>query len=186
MISEFEAINAEVSPREKLLWSGRPQQGFVWNTEDAFLVPFGIVWTAGVLDIGIEGIWSGKFDLTNTLVQVSSIVPLFFLMVGLYLMIGRFVVDAWHRSRTFFGLTDRRAIIVVGGTTYSVPIHSKMEVTKIKHWNKRGTIVFGDGGSDNAKHEKTKYSIGADKSCCFEKIDEADAVYDHVRRLAGL
>ena len=33
-------------------------------------------------------------------------------MVGLYIMLGRFPSDAWQHARTFYGVTDRHAVIL--------------------------------------------------------------------------
>lgn len=52
-----------------------------------------------------------------------------FLLIGNYMVWGRFFVDAWLKRRTYYALTDRRALIVQQGwktkigTTYleSIP-----------------------------------------------------------------
>ena len=45
-----------------------------------------------------------------------------FVLTGLYLIADRFLVDAGLRAKTFYGLTDRRAIIMSG--PFSRTIHS--------------------------------------------------------------
>src|SRR5437899_365791 len=58
-----------------------------------------------------------------------------FVLVGIYVMIGRFFVDARQRSRTYYGLTDQRVIIISGlrnRQVKSLPIGSLSDVSIIE------------------------------------------------------
>ena len=37
-------ISKELASEERLLWSGRPQQGVVFRRTDLFLIPFSLLW----------------------------------------------------------------------------------------------------------------------------------------------
>ncbi|MGD0898102.1 MAG: hypothetical protein ABR915_09730 [Thermoguttaceae bacterium] len=100
-------IRSELRPEERLLWTGRPPQGIRLRATDAFLIPFSILW--------------GGFAFFWEAMVIASGAPLFFVawgipfvVVGLYLVLGRFWVDARQRAHTFYGLTDSRIIVVEG------------------------------------------------------------------------
>jgi hypothetical protein len=39
-----EQVARELVPHEQLLWFGRPRQGFVLRTADAYMIPFSLMW----------------------------------------------------------------------------------------------------------------------------------------------
>ena len=92
---------------ERILWSGRPSQGLRLAAPDGFLIPFSLFW-GGFAIFWNFGVWSipGPGPIAFKLFGLP------FLVVGLYLIAGRFVLDAWVRQRTVYALTDRRAIVV--------------------------------------------------------------------------
>ena len=100
-------IRQDLRRHEQLVWSGQPPQGVRLRAADAFLIPFSILWG------GFAIFW-------ETMVVVVGAPWLFmvfgvpFVIAGLYLIVGRFWVDAGQRARTFYGLTDKRVIIVSG------------------------------------------------------------------------
>ena len=86
---------------ERLLWTGQPPQGLRLQATDAFLIPFSIFW--------------GGFAIFWETTVVMQGAPLFFavwgipfIVIGLYLIFGRFWGEAKQRSRTYYGLTDSR------------------------------------------------------------------------------
>jgi hypothetical protein len=92
-------VRRELLPGEQLLWWGRPRQGLMLRPSDALYIPFSlfwcgfaIFWEATVLKDGIWffGIWG---------------IP--FVLVGLYIVLGRFLTDARLRARTAYGITDQ-------------------------------------------------------------------------------
>jgi len=132
-------IRSELQPDERLLWSGQPPQGVRLRAADAFLIPFSLMW--------------GGFAIFWEATAILSGAPLFFLfwgipfvVMGLYLIVGRFWVDAWQRSRTCYGITDSRVIIVSGvfsRNTRSQNIRTLSDITLTARRNGSGTISFG-------------------------------------------
>jgi hypothetical protein len=112
-VDASQVIARELEAGESLLWCGQPRKGIVFRSSDVFLIPFSIMWG------GFAIFWE-----TTVLSQArksGSTIPLFmvlwgipFVLVGLYMIFFRFIVDARRREHTCYGLTDRRAIIVTG------------------------------------------------------------------------
>lgn len=67
---------------------------------------------------------------------------------GLFLFIGRFLVDAWLRNRTRYLLTDRHASIERTGPFAGdtiVDLHAVADLHLTREWNGFATIRFGAG-----------------------------------------
>ena len=125
---------------EKVIWRGRPKQGLMLTRRDALLIPFSLVWG------GFTIFWE------STVLRMQN-VPLFmalfgavFVLIGLFLIIGRFFVDAWIRTGVFYALTDRRILILRSRPSMSfqaVSLERLPEATLNETSNGRGTIRFG-------------------------------------------
>ena len=80
---------------------------------------------------------------------VGIVFPLFgipFVLAGLYMILGRFIHDSKKRAKTFYGLTDQRAIIISGLFSKSVKslnLRSLSDVSLSEKSDKSGTITFG-------------------------------------------
>jgi hypothetical protein len=132
-------IREELRRDERLLWSGQPPQGMRLCAADAFMIPFSILWG------GFAIFWE-----TTVVVQGA---PLFFMawgvpfvVVGLYLIVGRFWFDARQRAQTYYALTDSRVIIVSGvfsRSTRSLNVRTLSDVAMTKKKNGSGMISFG-------------------------------------------
>ncbi len=135
---DFLPIQNEISSHENLLWSGRPRQGLVFRTSDIFLVPFSLVWAGFAFTwelavlaggIGCFGIWG---------------IP--FVLVGIYITVGRFFVDSYVRRNTYYGLTNERVIIISGllrCETKSLNLRTASDITMSQRGDGKGTITFG-------------------------------------------
>lgn len=127
---------------EHILWSGRPQQGLKFYARDLYLVPVSLIW--------------GGFVIFWERTVLGAGAPLFFVLwgvpfvlVGLFMIFGRFAVDAWIRSRTLYALTESRALVlrqVTGEKITSVSLTTLSSVQYSPGQNGRGTIDFESAG----------------------------------------
>jgi len=168
-------VSTHLIPGERLLWAGRPKQGLLLRGEDAFLIPLALLWTFIML----------PNLLASETVRIDPF-SLLFLIIGLYLLIGRFLVDAWLRSRTYYAVTDRQAIIVSqwplpGMRSVSLRTLSDLKLTMRR--GGRGTIelgrprkssIFGPRGSRALAYPGTNDYLPP----AFESISNAREVYD--------
>ncbi len=90
---------------ETVAWSGRPAQGLLLASRDWLLIPFSLIWCGFVI------FWE-KTVLSPP--QAPLFFELFgaaFVLIGLYFVAGRFLLDAWVRSGTQYNLTNKRVLI---------------------------------------------------------------------------
>lgn len=107
MSSEY-PFRALLRPAERIVWEGQPiPRRWVLTPADIFLIPFSIMW--------------GGFALFWEAAVLSTPAPFFFklwgvpfVLVGLYLMFGRFFVAYRQAQSTWYALTDRRVLIASG------------------------------------------------------------------------
>lgn len=99
---------AALEPGERLLWEGAPATGARLRRRDALMVPLSLAWAGFAVFFEVKAALLGA--------------PWLLLMMGgavvagaVYFVGGRFLWDSWKRGRTRYALTDRRAIVAVGG-----------------------------------------------------------------------
>jgi hypothetical protein len=177
------SIESELRIGERLLWKGRPRGGLRLRAQDAFLIPFSLVWG------GFAIFWEASV-LTHIPrdTAVGWFFPLFgvpFVLFGLYFIVGRFWVDAMRRGRTEYALTDQRAIIASGlftRTIRSIDYRSIPEIGLTEKSDKSGTISFGDQGPSAWWYRRNTFPGFEPTPSAFEMIDNVRSVYDLIRR----
>jgi hypothetical protein len=176
MASTSQMMSAQLGPEERLLWSAQPRQGLLLRSSDIFLIPFSLMWG------GFAFFWEYSVLRSNAplLFRVWGI-P--FVVAGLYLMVGRFFIDAFARSKTHYGLTTERIIILSGllsCTTTNLQLRTLSDVSLSEFGSDVGTISFGPRGPWWAASGGWP---GAQRptSPMFEAIPAARAVFDKIR-----
>lgn len=161
---------------ERLLWSAQPRQGLFVRSGDAALIPFSLLWG------GFAFFWEYSVFHSNA--------PIFFrlwgipfVLAGVYLIIGRFFVDARLRANTYYGLTTERIIIVSGlrsRTTKSLQLRTLSDVSLSESDSNVGTISFGPQAPWWATGRSWP-GTQSQGSPVFEAIAAAHSVYDMIR-----
>lgn len=133
------ALAEELERGERLLWSGQPRQGVILRAADAFLIPFSLFWCGFVV------LWE-YMAITGGGPIFMAIFGIPFVLVGSYLLFGRFYVDALQRRRTVYGITTERVIIrtgVVRKRVQSLMLRTLHDVSLSEARDGSGTITFG-------------------------------------------
>lgn len=134
-------------PGERVLWTGQPKQGLALSGRDAVLIPFSLMW-GGFAIFWNVGVWT--FPKTGEDTDwFMRLWGLPFLVVGLYLIIGRFIHDAWIRKRLFYAVTNQRVLILRGLNSQnlkSLDIRRLPKLDLSEHSDGTGTLEF-DGDS---------------------------------------
>jgi hypothetical protein len=171
-----EEISRCLDHGEKLLWAGRPVQGIVFAAIDWYLIPFSIVWLG--LTLGIFG--SASQGQAN---PMGGLMGLFFVGIGIYMLVGRYIVDWLYRSGVFYGVTDRRAVILSGIFSRSVHSIDFASLTGLKleeRGDGSGTIFFGDQ-SPYAHYQQWNVTWGGVSNTQFFRVPEVKKAYEIVR-----
>ena len=135
-------IDAELEPREKVLWQEMPvPQFFTAGSTGAFL--FGIPWTAFAL-FWMWGASGGGHPKVDGPASFFFLFGLPFVVVGL----GMLASPLWtyyKATRTVYVVTDRRAITFEGGrgmTIRSYPPQKLQNIYRRQHKNGSGDVVI--------------------------------------------
>lgn len=172
----YAALTPYLHSGERLLWAGRPKRGLLLRGEDAWLIPFSLVWV------------SIPFSSTLSRLLTGSGVNLFdllFTVAGLYLLIGRFLVDMWLRAHTTYGLTERQALIVTNGFSQQIRYVNLRTLSDLKLTMRRGGTGTIELGKPKFSIFGPRYSrampwpgVGQYLPPAFEAIPDARRVYD--------
>lgn len=170
-------IQLELSSGERLLWNGQPRPGIRLRSSDAFVIPFSLLWC------GFAIFWETSV-ITKGAPFFFMLWGIPFVLVGLYFVFGRFLVDAQMRGGTFYGVTSERVIIVSGLFTrqiQSLQLRTLSAISLTQYGDGSGCITFGPqypmaqrlpSGWPGAR----QYAAPA-----FDMIENPKAVYDLIR-----
>ncbi len=181
-------INDVLSPGEKVLWSGQPPRKLlIFRASDLALLPFALIWTGFSLFwevMALASVFSDGFD------PFTLCFPLFgvpFVLIGVYLLFGRFVMDVFTRRRTYYALTDRRVLVLTtlrDRNVISMPLHKIDSVAIAIHRDSLGTLTFQSGNSQDSGSRKTYYASNGVMTSgggpVFDHIESPKTVYDLV------
>ena len=180
-------IQKELDSDERLLWAGMPKQGTIFKSSDVFMIPFSLVWG------GFAIFWE-YMALTmvpkaqNAPDGFALLFPLFgipFVVIGFYIIFGRFIYDSKKREKTFYGLTDQRAIIVSGVFSKSVKslnLKTMSDVSLSEKTNGYGSIVFGQEHQMMPMFMSGGFpGMGGTTTPKFELIENAKHVYKQLK-----
>ncbi len=164
---------------ERSIWQGAPAQGIHFSPQDIFAIPFSIFWL-GMVSFMAVMVVSDKAQ--NVDPMTYFIFPIF-LIVGLYMAVGRFFVDIAVRRNTAYVLTNRRAIVESGlfrKGMRSINLAATSEVNFRPGRNGRGTIEFGSSAGPFGMLPRSWPGAGRFLAPAFDGVEEGQHVYDLV------
>ncbi|MDR2711462.1 MAG: hypothetical protein LBB65_09135 [Burkholderiales bacterium] len=136
-------LQAELEPGERLLWSGQPKQGIYFPQMDTVLF---FVWLPFSLLGGIFSISFGTYFLITYAGELRAsvfLVSILCILTGFYLLAGHFFWDSYRRSRTYYGVTDKREILLTQFcAAKSMGLQGINKISLAEHPDKTGDISF--------------------------------------------
>lgn len=172
-----------LSDREELIWTGRPKQGIALRNSEFFLIPFSLVFLFMFIAFPTFILSQGG--------TIPTALWLIFALQGVvvfYLIVGRFLVDAYLRSKVTYGITNRHVIIHHdGGTTQSFEIQGLTHLSVEQHRLGSGTVTIGAKKRENQLVLRGLPMPGQDAYVppALDLIPDAQRVYELLQELRG-
>lgn len=181
LINAQKVIQRELDSGEKLVWAGVPQQGIVLRKSDVFVIPFSLVWGGFAIFWEIMAL-SISIEESGSIGYIFPVFGVPLVVIGLYVVFGRFIYDAKKREKTFYGITNERVIIISGVFNKEVKSFHLSTLTDISLSEEKdlfGTITFGqDNRMATLLVGHSPPSAIGGNAPKFELIDHAKTVYN--------
>lgn len=174
-------LQKHINKRDKIIWAERPKQGIIFRSSDVFLIPFSFAW--------------GGFAIFWEVMVLATGAPIFmaffgipFVLIGLYLIVGRFFHDMYIRREMIYGLTEKQIIIKRGDKLRFVDLSSLTDMQLSTKKDGSGSILFNSrlhqinsrGNSSNLAFTPLSMGLG------FEAIPNVQSVYSQIEELRNL
>ncbi len=170
---------------ERILWTGQPDPSvhFIWA--DRFWI------SAGLLG-ALAGLGAYHHFITESGALFGLILGIFLLTYGLYVLVGRFIFKSLRKRRTFYALTNRRALVLKDARKRilrAINLNRIPVIAKTVRADGVGTLYFGTVASagvfyffGNTGMEWPWPFVQADALAFFD-ICDAEHVYDLLKSL---
>lgn len=173
-----DSIQRQLDPGERVLWTGQPKQGVLLRGSDAFLIPFSLLWA------GFAFFWEWSAIQTGApLAFLLWGVP--FVAMGIYMVIGRFFVESWQRSKTHYAVTNERILIVDGirrETVRTSRLGDLADISLSIHSDGAGTITFGSSSMPEMLRSLSSWpGVRERMGLHFDLVPDAKVVFDLIR-----
>jgi hypothetical protein len=166
-------LQGELVRGERVYWAGMPNPRITFHSDDWQAIPFAIMFG------GFSIFWE-----TAALRSPSTFMALWglpFVVIGQYLIWGRFIYDRWLKKRTYYGVTNRRVLIVQEGWKRKISSSYLEFIPVIEREGERtGTLWFGTkypviAGKGQKTRSMSRFSVG--DVPVFADVDDVDTVY---------
>jgi hypothetical protein len=172
---------------ERVLWTGQPKQGFTLSARDTFLIPFSLMW-GGFAIFWNAMVWLAPFDSSSGSDPgwFFKLWGLPFLVIGLYLIIGRFFHDAHIRKNLFYAVTDQRILVLRKSKITSLDIRRLPRLELAEHRDGTGTLAFeaSNTGYLGGMNGFSWWLPAFSSATQFFRIDNPRRVYEFIRNQA--
>jgi len=180
-------VQTEMISGERVYWAGMPDPKVIFHSDDLVTIPFTLVWTGVFVfwEANALGIWGAPRSGGSNLFMVLWGIP--FLIIGNYMVWGRFLADAWLKRRTYYAVTNRRILILQEGWKRKTNwMYLEAIPTIEREGAKTGTLWFGKkypviAGRGQKKRSMSRFDAG--DIPVFADIDDVDGVERLVQEL---
>ena len=151
--AEQSLLESELSPGEAVLWTGKPNPRVLFHSSDAYMVPVSLFWAGFAIfwELGVSGKGFAAARNPNLFMTLWG-VP--FVLIGQYLIWGRFVYVRLKKRYVVYALTTERVLVLVhgwGAKTITGYLRSLPGIQKQVRHDGIGTLKFGEASAYNPK-----------------------------------
>ena len=169
-------VKGQLLSGEKIGWEGRPFSGIVFRSLDVFLVPFSLLW-GGFAAFWNASVWTTDADLSFKLFGLP------FLIAGLYVTVGRFLIDMRIRKATTYFVTNKRVLVARGSKLKSLDIKRLPSLELDERSDGSGTIRFGpNSGFFSGANSFAMWQPTSDPTPQFIRVPQARSLYGLIQR----
>jgi hypothetical protein len=181
-------VQTEIISGEKVYWAGMPNPRVIFHSDDWTAIPFTLIWTGFFVfwEADALGIWgrAARAGGSNVFMALRGI-P--FLIIGNYMVWGRFLMDAWLKRRTYYAVTNRSVLILQEGRTRktnwtyleTIPtIEREGTMTGTLRFGKKYPVIAGRG-----ERKRSMSRVDVSDTPVFADIDDVDGVQRLVQEL---
>jgi hypothetical protein len=151
-----------------------PKQGLLFTKKDFMLVPFSLFWC------GFAVFWESNVVTTPNAPLFMKLWGIPFVVIGLYVLFGRFFLDASVRARTHYAVTDKRILILRSGwfhKFFAVQLDTLPGLNIEQSSDGSGTIVFAQSAG-NQKSGMDSWAPSLSKIPQFFAVPDVRHVLD--------
>ena len=182
-------VQPEMMSGESVYWAGMPNLKIIFHSDDWAVVPFSLLWGGFAIfwEAGVLGYWGNGPRGGPSLFMALWGIP--FIVIGQYMIWGRFLYDAWVKRRTFYAVTNRRVLILQEGwrrktsSTYleAIPTIERDGIATGTLWFGPKYPLFTGRGSKRKSRSMSRFAVG--EVPLFADIDDVDGVQRLVQEL---
>lgn len=168
-----------LDPGEKLLWQGRPETPpFAFDYDWLNILPGLFVLGIGLFVVSVMTFLPRQAEDSILIFQLIFSIPV---LIGLYLLIGRSLLDRFNMRRTVIVITDQRIMRAVGGRVGSITPGETIRMGLFQGRDGCGTILLGDvWAAVLAAQGRSKRAIGSQPGFQLRNIPEAARAMDAI------
>jgi hypothetical protein len=173
----IDIVRPQLLPNERIVWEGRPYTGMIFRPTDIFLIPFSLIWGGFALFWNVSA-WNNS-DLSFKLFGLP------FLIVGFYVIFGRFLIDMGLRRNLTYFVTNKRILVErrsTGSNTKSLDINRLPALELDERSDGSGAIRFGTSGGWLTGNNFGMWQPTFDPTPQFIRISNVRFVYEIIQK----
>lgn len=175
VIGDQAALRPFLLPGERIVWTGRPQQGLIFDRSDLF--PGLPLLAAGAAIAWLT--WERMQDDILDLLPEAVLLLLGFFYAG----VGRFLHEAWARRRLLYAVTNQRVLTLHGTKLLESHDLAWLPMLELEQKERYGTITIEDPPLSVGMLERVGQRVSPlSAGFRFFRVENASALYDLICR----
>lgn len=158
---------------ESILWEGQPNPHWLFSPKDALLIPFSLLW-GGFAIVWEVGVLSSRAPSLFMLWGIP------FVVIGQYLIWGRFLYKYLRRQKTYYAITERRALVLNNFFGHSLKSYFLHQFSSL---NQQGKTILFDLNNLPVNTRQNWQDWSGEAQPGFYALANSDEVYDLMQNL---